>query len=55
MYKVERNRLKDMTRSAKRKYEQKLITDMKDNPNVYHGHCRRTLKTKQGVAKVKKR
>ena len=52
MYKMERNRLKDMTRAAKRRYEQKLIIDMKDNPNLYHGHCRRQLKTKQGVSNV---
>ena len=25
---------------------------MKYNPNLYHGHCRRTLKTKQGVTNV---
>ena len=52
MYKTERNRLKDMTRTAKRQYEQRLIGDMRDNPNLYHGHCRRTLKTKQGVSNV---
>ena len=52
MYKTERNRLKGMARSEKRKYEQRLIRDMKENPNIYHGHCRRTLKTKQGVSNV---
>ena len=34
------------------KYESRLIGDMKHNPNLYHGHCRRTLKTKQGVTNV---
>lgn len=51
-YKLERNRLTDMIRSAKTKYESKLITDMKHNPNLYHGHCRRSLKTKQGVSNI---
>ena len=51
-YKMERNRLKDMTRSAKIKYEKALIADMKTNPNLFHGHCRRSLKTKQDVANV---
>ena len=51
-YKMERNRLTDMVRTAKTKYERQLIIDMKDNPNLYHGHCRRTLKTKQGVSNV---
>ena len=37
---------------AKRKYEQRLISDMKTNPNLFHGHCRRSLKTKQGVSNV---
>ena len=52
VYKIERNRLCDMVRSAKRKYESQLIGDLKDNPNLYFGHCRRTLKTKQGVSNV---
>ena len=51
-YKMERNRLCNMIRSAKMEYERRLITDMKQNPNLYHGHCRRTLKTKQGVTNV---
>ena len=51
-YKYERNRLNTVIRSAKMKYEQRLISDMKENPNLYHGHCRRTLKTKQGVSNV---
>ena len=51
-YKMERNRLKDMTRSAKINYERRLINDMKTNPNLFHGHCRRSLKTKQGVSNV---
>ena len=51
-YKMERNRLTDMVRTAKAKYERQLIVDMKDNPNLYHGHCRRTLKTKQGMTNV---
>ena len=37
---------------SKLKYEEGLIGDMKSNPNLYHGHCRRTLKTKQGVSNV---
>ena len=41
-----------MIRSAKMKYERRLIGDMKHNPNLFHGHCRRTLKTKQGVSNV---
>ena len=53
-YKMERNRLVDFVRSAKARYEQRLIEDMKHNPNLYHGHCRRTLKTKQGVTNVVK-
>ena len=51
-YKYERNRLNDVQRGAKRKYEQRLISEMKENPNLYHGHCRRSLKTKQGVSNV---
>ena len=51
-YKMERNRLNDMIRSAKIKYEKGLIDDMKGNPKLYHGHCRRSLKTKQGVSNV---
>ena len=51
-YKMERNRLVDCIRSAKIRHEQRLIEDMKHNPNLYHGHCRRTLKTKQGVTNV---
>ena len=51
-YKMERNRLGDMIRTAKIRYEQNLIGDMKQNPKLYHGHCRRTLKTKQGVTNV---
>ena len=51
-YKMERNRLGGMIRSAKMKYEGRLIGDMKSNPNLYHGHCRRMLKTKPGVSNV---
>ena len=51
-YKYERNRLDDMIRTKKIEYERRLVTDMKDNPNLYHGHCRRSLKTKQGVSNV---
>ena len=51
-YKLERNCLKDKIRSAKMKYERGLIQDMKRNPNLFHGHCRRSLKTKQGVSNV---
>ena len=51
-YKMERNRLGDMIRSAKSRYECGLIDDMKDNPALFHGHCRRSLKTKQGVSNV---
>ena len=51
-YKYERNRLNDILRSAKKTYEQRLISDMKENPNLYHGHCRRSLKSKQGVSNV---
>ena len=52
IYKMERNKLGDLIRSAKANYEKKLIGDMKHNPKLYHGHCRRTLKTKQGVTNV---
>ena len=51
-YKVERNKLNDMVRGAKIKYESGLIADLKDNPNLYYGHCRRSLKTKQGITNV---
>ena len=51
-YKVERNKLNDMVRGAKVSYEKNLIADLKENPNLYHGHCRRSLKTKQGVTNV---
>ena len=51
-YKTARNRLKEMVRSAKVKYEKSLIADMKSNPKLFHGHCRRSLKTKQGVSNV---
>ena len=37
MYKMERNKLGDMVRSAKAKYEGQLIADMKQNPNLYFG------------------
>ena len=52
VYKIERNRLCDMVRTAKMKYEGRLIAAMKENPNLYFSHCRRTLKTKQGVTNV---
>ena len=45
-YKMERNRLNDLIREAKRKYEKGLISDLKGNPNLFHGHCQRMLKTK---------
>ena len=51
-YKFERNKLNNMIRNKKIEYERRLVTDMKDNPNLYHGHCRRSLKTKQGVSNV---
>ena len=51
-YKFERNGLNNLVREAKLKYERGLIMDMKENPNLYHGHCRRSLKTKQGVSNV---
>ena len=52
VYKIDRNRLCNMVRTAKMKYEGQLITAMKESPNLYFGHCRRTLKTKQGVSNV---
>ena len=52
MYKMERNRLKDLIREAKCQHEAGLITGLKSNPNLYYGHCRRSLKTKQGVTSV---
>ena len=51
-YKMERNRLNDLVRCAKLKHERNLIADLKDNPNLYYGHCRRSLKSKQGVTNV---
>ena len=51
-YKYERNRLNDVLRGAKMNYERRLIADMKAKPNLYHGHCRRSLKTKQGISNV---
>ena len=51
-YKIERNKLGDMIRSSKANHEKGLIADMKENPNLFHGHCRRSLKTKQGVSNV---
>ena len=51
-YKLERNKLKDIIRGAKVKHERGLIADMRENPNLFHGHCRRSLKTKQGVTNV---
>ena len=51
-YKFEQNRLNDMIREAKRRHEQGLIADLKENQNLYFGHCRRSLKNKQGVANV---
>ena len=51
-FKMERNKLGDLIRTAKIRYEQNLIGDLKHNPKLYHGHCRRTLKTKQGVTNV---
>ena len=37
-YKVERNKLNDMVRGAKVRYESGLISDLKENPNLYYGH-----------------
>ena len=51
-YKLERNKLNDVIREAKKKYEQGLIADLKEKPNLYFSHCRRSLKTKQGVTNV---
>ena len=51
-YKTERNRLNNLIREAKRTHERGLISDLKKNPSLYFGHCRRTLKTKQGVTNV---
>ena len=51
-YKMDRNRLNDLIRGAKLKHEKNLIADLKENPNLYYGHCRRSLKTKQGVTNV---
>ena len=51
-YKLERNKLNDVVREAKRKHGNNLIADLKENPNLYLGHCRRSLKTKQGVTNV---
>ena len=45
-YKMERNRLNDLTREAKCNYEKGLFSDLKGNPNLFHGHCQRMLKTK---------
>ena len=42
-YKFKRNRLNNVVRSVKMKYEQNLISNMKENPNLYHSHCRRSL------------
>ena len=50
-YKVERNISNNLVRDAKRRHEKNLIADLKDNPSLYFGHCRRSLKTKQGVNK----
>ena len=41
-----------MIRTSKANHEKGLIDDMKENPNLFHGHCRRSLKTKQGVSNV---
>ena len=51
-YKHERNRLNDCIRTAKMRFEKQLIDGMRENPNLYHGHCRRSLKSKQGVSNV---
>ena len=51
-YKLERNRLNDLIRSSKQKHEISLISDLKENPNLYYGHYRRSLKSKQGVTNV---
>ena len=51
-YKLERNKLNDIVREAKRKHEKNLIEGLKENPNLYYGHCRRSLKTKPGVTNV---
>ena len=51
-YKIERNKLNDMVRGAKIQYERGLISDLKENPKLYFGHCRRSLKSKQGVTNV---
>ena len=41
-----------MIRTAKVGYEQNLIADMRTHQNLFHGHYRRSLKTKQGVSNV---
>ena len=51
-YKLERNRLNDLIRSSKRRHEENLVADLKENPNLYFGHCRKSLNTKQGVTNV---
>ena len=37
-YKLERNKLNDVVREAKRKHENNLIADLKENPNLYFCH-----------------
>ena len=51
-YKLERNKLNNFIREAKMKYEKGLISDLKEKPHLYFSHCRRSLKTKQGVSNV---
>ena len=51
-YKRERNRLVDMTRTAKLQYEKGLIDEMKTNPNVFHGHCRRLFGGRHGASAI---
>ena len=44
--------MNDLIREAKLKHEKNLISGLKKNPNLYYGHCRRSLKTKPGVTNV---
>ena len=49
---MEGNKLNDMIRGVKMKHARGLIPDLKENLNLYFGHCHRSLNTKQGVTNV---
>ena len=49
-YAKERNKLANLLRRARRKFEQSIASNCKNNPKAFWSHVRRKLKTMSGVA-----